>query len=245
MLENSHKIYWVAHRGNCEHHIENTLESVESAINNGIKHIEIDVQLTQEGLPVVFHDNNLKVLLGIDKNMAETSYTRLSKTPLQPRKVNPIKTDYFAPLLSQIVLLIKQHKNITLYVEVKNINFQYFSYQHVYKTLIKTLKPIINQVVIIGFSYRFLRLVKKNSSTPIAYVLPSWQQYSSKMLKNLQPEIIFTDITIIPTNETFHTKKEKWVAYEVSSIKKAKQLITQGIFGLESFTPALLANKPL
>lgn len=241
MLKNSPKIHWVAHRGDCQHHIENTLESIKTAIDNGIEHIEIDVQLTQEGLPIVFHDNNLKAMLNLDTCMAKVNFKNINKQPLTPRKkTTVINSHYYTPLLSQVVSLIQQFPKVTLYVEVKNINFYYFSYQHVYKTITETLNPIMNQVVIIGFSYRFLRLVKNNSTLPIAYVLPSWQHYSTKMLSKLKPEIIFADINIIPNTEKFHAKKETWIVYEVSNIEQAKQLIEQGIYGFESFTPSLL-----
>ena len=33
---NDSTIHWVAHRGDCENHIENTLESIKAAIDNGI-----------------------------------------------------------------------------------------------------------------------------------------------------------------------------------------------------------------
>ncbi len=241
MPDSLSKVHWVAHRGDCEHYIENTLNSIKSAMSNGIEHIEIDVQLTQEGLPVVFHDNNLKAMLNLDTCMSKVSFSHINKQPLTPRKKTTVLTnDEYIPMLSQVVSLIQKSPNVTLYVEVKNINFCYFSYQYVYKRIINTLKPIIKQVVIIGFSYRFLRLVKKNSTLPIAYVLPSWKHYSIKMLSNLQPEIIFSDINIIPTTEEFFTKKETWVVYEISHIEQARRLMNQGIYGFESFTPSLL-----
>ena len=59
MLKKSKTNQWVAHRGDCEYHIENTIQSVQTAINNGIENIEIDIQLTQESLPIVFHDDDL------------------------------------------------------------------------------------------------------------------------------------------------------------------------------------------
>jgi len=241
MLATKPLVHWVAHRGDCEHHMENTLNSIKAAIANGITHIEIDVQLTKDELPVAFHDDDLKRMFAINDALGNTLFSTIKQRPLRigEHKVMHAAA-YYVPTLLQVVELIKQHPSVTLYVEVKNINFTYFSYQHVYHTLMLCLQPILPQVVFIGFSYRFLRYVKCFSHLPIAYVLPSWQHYSAKMLANLQPDIIFTNHNLIPEHETFHTKKETWVVYEVSTVDQAKELLKKGIHTFESFTPALL-----
>ena len=41
MLKKSNNIQWVAHRGDCEYHIENTIQSVQTAINNDIKILKL------------------------------------------------------------------------------------------------------------------------------------------------------------------------------------------------------------
>jgi glycerophosphoryl diester phosphodiesterase len=46
----------IAHRGASNEAPENTLEAFERAIQIGVPWIELDVQLTQDGLPVVHHD---------------------------------------------------------------------------------------------------------------------------------------------------------------------------------------------
>ena len=241
---NDSTIHWVAHRGDCENHIENTLESIQAAIDNGIKLIEIDIQLTQEGFPIVFHDNNLKRMFNINTSIAKIRFEDIHQQSLQPPNKNEKRhSHYYIPTLLEVVNLIQQHPEITLFVEVKNINFTAFSYQTVYKKVLDCIQPILKQVVIIGFSYRFLRYVKNNSALPIAYVLPSWQHYSEKMLINLQPEVIFSDNAIIPKNERFHTKKETWVVYEVSNLNQALQLIEQGITYFESFIPSQLKQE--
>lgn len=240
MSDKLSKIRWVAHRGDCENHTENTLESIQAAIDNGIKHIEIDIQLTKEGLPIVFHDNRLKRMFALDQQVANVNFDSISQLPLKTQRSN---YNYYIPTLSQVITLIKKAPDVTLYVEVKNVNFSHFSYSFVYNCITDCLKTIISQVVIIGFSYRFLRYVKNQSSLSIAYVLPSWAHYSPKMLANLKPEMIFADIDIIPTDARFYAKKEMWIVYEVSRIEQAQQLIKQGIFGFESFTPSLLKQQ--
>ena len=49
----------IAHRGNAIEFPENTLQALESAVELGLRHVEFDVQLTADHVPVVIHDADL------------------------------------------------------------------------------------------------------------------------------------------------------------------------------------------
>ena len=53
-----------AHRGGSIEAPENTLESFEYALELGSEYIETDVQLSADGIPFIFHDDDLLRLLG-------------------------------------------------------------------------------------------------------------------------------------------------------------------------------------
>ena len=53
-----------AHRGGSIEAPENTIESFEYSIKLGSSYIETDVQLSSNGIPYIFHDNDLKRLFG-------------------------------------------------------------------------------------------------------------------------------------------------------------------------------------
>ena len=53
-----------AHRGGSIEAPENTIESFEYSIELGSSYIETDVQLSSNGIPYIFHDNDLKRLFG-------------------------------------------------------------------------------------------------------------------------------------------------------------------------------------
>lgn len=59
----------IAHRGlHNEKIVENTKEAIKEAIKNGYP-IEIDVSITKENKLILFHDENIKRLTGIDKKV--------------------------------------------------------------------------------------------------------------------------------------------------------------------------------
>ena len=57
----------LAHRGGAEESYENTLESFEYSQSLGCKFIETDVQVSSDGIPYIFHDDELKRICEIPK----------------------------------------------------------------------------------------------------------------------------------------------------------------------------------
>ena len=63
----------LAHRGGAEESYENTLESFEYSKNLGCQFIETDVQVSSDGIPYIFHDDDLKRVLNIDSKFDSIS----------------------------------------------------------------------------------------------------------------------------------------------------------------------------
>lgn len=66
-----------AHRGLHDRDLpENSLAAFSFAFDNGYA-VETDVQLTKDGVPVLFHDENLKRMTGADALVEETTFEEL------------------------------------------------------------------------------------------------------------------------------------------------------------------------
>jgi glycerophosphoryl diester phosphodiesterase len=64
----------MGHRGAAALAPENTLAGLRRAAATGVSWVEFDVMLTGDGVPVLFHDDNLKRITGRDALMAKTPY---------------------------------------------------------------------------------------------------------------------------------------------------------------------------
>ena len=69
----------LAHRGGAEESLENTIESFEYSISLGCKYIETDVQVSSDGIPYIFHDDDLKRICGIAKKFDSLSSQDIDK----------------------------------------------------------------------------------------------------------------------------------------------------------------------
>ena len=61
---------------------ENSLPAFRRAAQKGVG-VELDVQLTRDGVPVVFHDQSLLRMCGVDRRVCDLSYEELKAYPLQ------------------------------------------------------------------------------------------------------------------------------------------------------------------
>ena len=68
-----------AHRGSTLNAPENSISAIRKAISEGADFAEIDIQTTQDDVPVLFHDINLKRINGSDKQIKDMTYDEVSK----------------------------------------------------------------------------------------------------------------------------------------------------------------------
>ena len=117
----------IAHRGLFdENYPENTAPAFEAAVELGYA-IELDVQMTSDDVLVVYHDDNLLRVCGVDKDIRETTYEELKS--LRPNgKEFPIMTfkeflgliDGRTPLLIEVKHQIRNGIEALLVEELDN-----------------------------------------------------------------------------------------------------------------------------
>lgn len=108
-MENFFEI--VGHRGLPVTHRENTIGSFMDAFKNGSDAIELDVHLTNDNIPVVFHDFNLSRLAGIDRNIGSMDYSEIRRIVLE-------NSNDRIPELSEV---LKKFPDNNIYIEMKTI----------------------------------------------------------------------------------------------------------------------------
>ncbi|EHB11824.1 Glycerophosphodiester phosphodiesterase domain-containing protein 3 [Heterocephalus glaber] len=80
----------VAHRGGSGERLENTMEAVENSMAQGAELLELDCQLTRDGVVVVSHDENLSRQSGLNRDVSSLAFEEL---PLYKEELEV----YFSP----------------------------------------------------------------------------------------------------------------------------------------------------
>lgn len=70
----------IGHRGAAGIEPENTIPAIQAAVKEGVDMIEFDVQATRDGHLIVFHDDNLSRLAGVDAKISELTLKEINLT---------------------------------------------------------------------------------------------------------------------------------------------------------------------
>ena len=107
----------IAHRGYSDLAPENTLASFDLAVKKGFNIFELDIQLTKDKVPIVFHDYNLNRICGLNFKINQIEFNSLRGFDVGKWKGNEFKNEII-PSFEKI--LIKYKDKVHLQIELKS-----------------------------------------------------------------------------------------------------------------------------
>lgn len=154
----------IAHKGFAIPNKENTLAAVRNAVHARIPAmagIEIDIQLTADGRIVMWHDADMKQIVGRDAVIRETSYAALARMTCDHPHFSgdPIA-------LLEDVLQAADHAT-ALYIEIKAYPYDHQALADALCGLLTSYAPK-NDIIIHSFSSDMLMRVKKTASPKLS-----------------------------------------------------------------------------
>ena len=160
----------IAHRGLHNNIIpENSIPAFLEAIKNNYI-IELDVHVLKDGNIVVFHDDNLKRLTGINKKIKDTFYDEIKDLKLN-------NTNNYIPLFEDVLKLI--NGRVPLLIELKYDN----KVGLLEDRLIDVLKDYKGLYACQSFSPFSLIYLKKHSNVPIGLLVSDFKNSKIFILK--------------------------------------------------------------
>lgn len=109
-LQDSFLGFWYAHRGYHDNKTdapENSLKAFELAVEHGFG-IELDVQLTKDEKVVVFHDNDLKRVCGVDAPVNSKTFEELQELSLlSSNEKIPLFTDVLKVIGGKVPVIVE------------------------------------------------------------------------------------------------------------------------------------------
>lgn len=139
------KLFFFGHRGAPKLERENTLESIQKAIEMGCDGIELDIQMTSDNILILFHD------VYITHNNKKCYISNLSH-----EEINNILARQHTPeasLFDDFMLMVKKHPDIVFNIEIKS---QHFINRKIVQKLYSTLSNdsgVMNQLIVSSFDF--------------------------------------------------------------------------------------------
>lgn len=198
----------IAHRGfhdSVKKIPENSISSFKRAVRYGYI-IELDVHLLKDGNIVVFHDDNLKRMCGVNKDINDLTYDEIKDLKL-------LDTKEKIPLLTDVLNLV--NGKVPILIETK----YYKKYGVLEKKLINLLKKYNGLYAIQSFYPKSILWLKNNYKEiprgQLATCLSNENFLTRivcmRMLTNIftKPDFVSYNIKFMPNKYTNKAKKKK------------------------------------
>ena len=137
--------------------------------------------------------------------------------------------------LNQVVKILNDFSDITLFVEIKRQSVEYFNVSDLVESTMKALADVKLKIVIISFLENVIEYARKNYECPIGWVIKTLDSKSLELAKKIQPNYIFCNIIKI-TMDTLKLWNGAWdlTLYDIKDPSHAKKLLEQGISLIET-----------
>jgi len=220
----------VAHRGNATEFPENTLQALSSAVELGVKHVEFDVQLTWDKVPVVFHDTDLERVADRPEVVHDLTWAQFGEIPVGEFKRFGRRFAFtYPPSLAQVVDSLAGWEGVTAFVEVKRASLRRFGREVVLRRVAEVLKPVLSRCVLISFDLPSLKVLRMMTGARIGWVISEYTDAARDEAASLAPEFLFANLERLPEAvEPLWPGPWAWALYEVRDLRTAKECQARG-----------------
>jgi glycerophosphoryl diester phosphodiesterase len=224
----------VAHRGHAAVCPENTIVALDSAVAAGARWLEVDIQLTGDGLPVLLHDADLERTAGQPAAVFGLTAASLAAIPVgEPARFGTRYADARAPTLAEFVRWLEAQSDVEAFIEIKPQSLERFGHTAVVTACLQALAPVAERVVPISFDFEALAMARAAGARRLGWIVRGYSEAVSTGADALGARWLFINHERLPPGP-LPTGPWEWVPYEVGTVALAKDLIDRGAHWLET-----------
>ena len=232
----------IAHRGYAGRYPENTMPAIEAALAAGVRNIELDLQLTADRVPVLFHDRDLFRIMGVTGSVGEfTASEFLAKEAAYRSRFGGKFTGTRPATLEQVLITLAAYPEVTFFLEIKPVTLEQFGVEETVEIVLNAVARIINPLVLLSFSRAAVQAVCEQSSYPAGWVLDRFDDEHRDLAGALKPNFLFCNKDKIHT--ALWPGVWQWIVYEVESVHSALDWLSRGVRYVESMWPGELLTQ--
>ncbi len=224
----------VAHRGYAERFPENTLPALEGALTAGARYLEVDVQLTADGVPVLFHDADCLRLCGVRGSIASRSHAALKALSVfHPERFGERFRGTPLATLEDLAAFIARHPEITVFVEIKRVAMVRSGAEAAVQATYRVLQPVLAQTVLISFVPAVL-VAARPLWPRIGFIATRYGELATPDVRALGCAFHFCKFEKLPRAGALD-HDTPLVVYEIGDVERARALRARGVAFIETF----------
>ena len=227
------KPIFIAHRGYASSYPENTFVALDAAKQAGAEYIEVDIQLTSDRIPVLFHDRDLKRLCQQNGSIHDYTFSQLEKFNVtDAEKFGTQFSENKITSLEKFIAYIKKHSTLNVFIELKRLMIDKAGEQKTLDILLPMFSGMEKQITFISYNQAILKNIHDNTNFKTGIVVDEWTQL---IKSNWLSDWVFCSADGLPENNDELNIDAKIAVFEVGNIGLAKHLLAKGIIYLETF----------
>jgi glycerophosphoryl diester phosphodiesterase len=246
----------IAHRGGSRLAPENTLAAFRNALTLPVDTIELDVQMSRDGYPIVFHDNTLERLTDGKGNILDLDFTYLRSLNAAAHFPGNWPVAEQIPTLREVLDLARGRVQVQIEIKTSQRDGAYGRYPHIVEAVVNEVRAtsMLQHVVIISFDWLVLPAVKALEPTLATGAIVSDNAWKSdaedaldtlvQQIKPLSCEWIAMDAKLFTPDmpATLHKHGFQLGLWTVNTLEQLQHFAATGVDALTSDRPDLFAQ---
>lgn len=228
------KPVFIAHRGYASAFPENTLIALDAARRAGAKYVEVDIQLSADRVPVLFHDRDLKRLCQQTGAIHDYAFSQLEKFNVTDiEKFADKFADNKITSLSDFIEYLKQYPELNAFIELKRSMIKQFGEDVVLSIILPLFEGMRDQISFISYDQAILKTIHDTTGYASGIVVDDWHDINKDA--NWMSEWLFCSAEGLPEDDDELAVEAKIAVFEVGNTALANTLLARGICYLETF----------
>ena len=228
----------VAHRGHAQRLPENTLAALRDAAAAGVSHLEFDLQLSSDGVPVLLHDATLARTADDPRDARRLPLAALREVSVhEPERFGEAFLGTPIPTLAEVVAWAAADRGLHLFPEIKVESFETHGREAVVAAVLEGLAPFRGagreRCTVLSFDAAALRLVRA-AGHRIGWCPPDASRAACAEAAALAPEFLFGDVHDFGATDPLWPGPWDWAVYEVADAATARAFAARGARFLET-----------
>lgn len=228
------KPIFIAHRGYASAYPENTLIALDAARKAGAAYVEVDIQLSADKIPVLFHDRDLMRLCYQNGAIHDYKISELEKFNVSnAEKFADKYANNKITTLQVFIDYLNAHLELNAFIELKRSMIEKFGAEQVIEIILPMFQGMEEQICFISYNQSILKNIHDNSDYATGIVVDDWSEYND--LAGWNFEWFFCSVEGLPEDDIELEIEPKIAVFEVGNVGLAKHLLEKNIYHLETF----------
>jgi glycerophosphoryl diester phosphodiesterase len=221
-------LHLVAHRGDAAGHPENTLPAFQSALDLGVRFIDVDVQIAANGVPVTVRAHELAGGTG-NQTIADLTAAELAQVDAsEPERFGATFKGTCIPRLVDVLSLLTKRPETTVFVTIGRASLARFGHDQVVAQVAETLKPFRSRCIVVSADLPAVHRARQTAGYQIGWAVSAYDNHTRLKYEALQPEYLFCDRELLPAEGALWRGPWRWVIRDVPTLEVALDLAARG-----------------